>query len=208
MSTTKVKTYSVAPYYDDYDETKNYHRVLFRPGYAVQARELTQLQTALQAQIDRHGQYTFKDGSRVVNGKATLDVEYDFIKIESSFTHSTAGSLNADNYLDEFVGTTITGSANTTNQVTAKVLAVIDAEGSDPNTLYIKYTSQGGTNKNVAKFAAGEEFVSDGSPVRYGMVGGGSNIDGSNTASSITSPTGQGSAPHLLQALMLTEWSF
>jgi len=208
MSTTKVKTYSVAPYYDDYDETKNYHRVLFRPGYAVQARELTQLQTALQAQIDRHGQYTFKDGSRVVNGKATLDVEYDFIKIESSFTHSTAGALNADNYLDEFVGTTITGSANTTNQVTAKVLAVIDAEGSDPNTLYIKYTSQGGANKDVAKFAAGEEFVSDGSPVRYGMVGGGSNIDGSNTASSITTPTGQGSAIHIEEGVYFISGCF
>ena len=66
---------------DDFDETKNFHRVLFRPGYAVQARELTQLQTALQAQIDRHGQYSFKDGSRVVDGKVTLNVEYDFIKI-------------------------------------------------------------------------------------------------------------------------------
>ena len=66
---------------DDFDETKNFHRVLFRPGYSVQARELTQLQTSLQAQIDRHGQYSFKDGSRVVNGKVTLNVEYDFVKV-------------------------------------------------------------------------------------------------------------------------------
>ena len=80
MTTTSIKKYSESPYYDDFDESKNYHRILFRPGYAVQARELTQLQTSLQAQIDRHGQYAFKDGSRVVNGEVSLNVEYDFIK--------------------------------------------------------------------------------------------------------------------------------
>ena len=122
MATTVVKNYNVAPYYDDFNEAKNYHRILFKPGYSVQARELTQLQTALQAQIDRHGQFAFKDGSRVINGKATLNVNYDFIKIESDFTHSTQGALNTDNYLSDFVGTKITGTANTTNQVVAKVL--------------------------------------------------------------------------------------
>ena len=74
---SKVKTYSTAPYYDDYDESKNYHRVLFRPGFAVQARELTQLQTALQGQLDRYGQYAFNDGSRVVGGKVSINTEYD-----------------------------------------------------------------------------------------------------------------------------------
>ena len=135
MATTVVKNYSIAPYYDDFDETKNYHRILFRPGYAVQARELTQLQTALQAQIDRYGQFAFKDGSRVVNGKVTLNVEYDYVKIESSFTHSTAGALNADNYLDEFVGTTLTGA---TNGVTSKVLQVAAVSGGDAATFYVK----------------------------------------------------------------------
>ena len=45
--------FNVDPYYDDYDESKNFHRILFKPGLAVQARELTQLQTILQNQIDR-----------------------------------------------------------------------------------------------------------------------------------------------------------
>ena len=85
MTTTSIKTYSEAPYYDDFDETKNYHRVLYRPGYAVQARELTQMQSALQAQIDRHGQYAFKDGSRVVNGEVSLNTEYDYLKLEAAF---------------------------------------------------------------------------------------------------------------------------
>ena len=164
MATTIVKHNFTDYTLDDFDETKNYHRILFRPGYAVQARELTQLQTALQAQIDRYGQYAFKDGSRVVNGKVTLNVEYDFVKIESSFTHSTAGALNADNYLSEFVGTTITGA---TGGVTAEVLEVVaKGDASNPATLYVKYTNSG-TNNATSVFANGEELSSNGSPVRY-----------------------------------------
>ena len=45
--------FNVSPYYDDYDEDKAFLRVLFRPGYAVQGRELTQLQTILQKQSSR-----------------------------------------------------------------------------------------------------------------------------------------------------------
>jgi len=207
MATTVVKNYNIAPYYDDFDEAKNYHRILFKPGYSVQARELTQLQTALQAQIDRYGQFAFKDGSRVINGKATLNVEYDFIKIESSFWNGTA-SVNSDTYLNDFVGSTITGTANSGNQVTATVLSVVASESSDPNTLYIKYNSAGGTNRTVQKFVAGELFQSDGTGSPFGMVGGGSNIDNSNTASSITNPIGQGSAVNIEEGVYFIAGSF
>jgi hypothetical protein len=54
---------NVAPYYDDFDSTDNFHKILFRPGFAVQARELTQLQSILQNQIERHGNNIFKDGT-------------------------------------------------------------------------------------------------------------------------------------------------
>lgn len=208
MATTVVKKYNIAPYYDDFDESKNFHRILFRPGFSVQARELTQLQTALQAQIDRYGQFAFKDGSRVVDGKATLNVQYDFIKVESAFTHSSQGSLNADNYLSEFVGSTLTGA---TNGVTAKVIQAVASAGSDPATLYIKYTGSG-TGNVTQTFAAGEELTSDSnttsSTVRYAMVGGGSNIDGSNTASSITTPTGQGSSVNIEEGVYFISGTF
>ena len=55
----------IDPYYDDFNENKNFHRILFRPGQAVQARELTQLQTMLQNQIDRFAEHVFKEGSIV-----------------------------------------------------------------------------------------------------------------------------------------------
>ena len=67
--------FNVSPYYDDYDEDKAFLRVLFRPGYAVQARELTQLQTILQKQSSRIGDHIFKDGSKVLGGDLTLDTE-------------------------------------------------------------------------------------------------------------------------------------
>ena len=43
--------FNVSPYFDDYSEDKNFHKVLFKPAVAVQARELTQLQTILQNQV-------------------------------------------------------------------------------------------------------------------------------------------------------------
>ena len=208
MSTTVVKNYNNSPYFDDFDETKNYHRVLFKPGFSVQARELTQIQTALQAQIDRHGQYAFKDGSRVVNGKATLNVEYDFIKIESSFYNGSA-TVNADTYLTSLVGTVITGSVNTTNQVTAEVLAV-EAKGnaSNPNTLFVRYTSAGGANREVSKFVAGELATSSASGSPKIMVGGGSNTDNSNTASNITTPIGLGSSVNIEEGVYFIAGTF
>lgn len=60
------------PYYDDFDDTKKFLRVLFKPGYAVQARELTQLQTLLQNQISKFGSHIFKDGSQVFGGGISL----------------------------------------------------------------------------------------------------------------------------------------
>ena len=131
MAITKVKNYNIAPYYDDHDETKNYHRILFRPGFAVQARELTQLQTSLYSQVDKLGQYSFEDGSRVVGGRVTLNTQYAFVKLDSVSN------------ISDFVGYNITGG---TNGVTAKVLAAVTATGGDPDTLYIEYNTSGTAN--------------------------------------------------------------
>ena len=66
------KVYSTSPYYDDFDQTKKFYRILFRPGRAVQARELTQLQTILQNQIESFGNNVYKNGSRISGGEAFL----------------------------------------------------------------------------------------------------------------------------------------
>ena len=63
---------NIDPYFDDYDENKKFLRVLFRPGYAVQARELTQLQSILQNQISRLGDHIFEDGAKIIGGDQSV----------------------------------------------------------------------------------------------------------------------------------------
>ena len=63
---------NVAPYYDDFNADNNFVRTLFRPGFAVQARELTQLQTILQKQIQRFSDHVFREGAIVIPGHPVL----------------------------------------------------------------------------------------------------------------------------------------
>ena len=72
---------NVSPYYDDYSESKNFHRILFRPANAIQARELTQLQSILQNQVERFGNHVFQEGSLVMGGTVTVNKEYMLLKL-------------------------------------------------------------------------------------------------------------------------------
>jgi len=63
--------FNLKPYYDDFDETKGFYRILFKPGFAVQARELSQIQTQIQNQISKFGDNIFTDGSIVIGGNSS-----------------------------------------------------------------------------------------------------------------------------------------
>lgn len=78
----------VGPYYDDFDDTKNYMRILFRPGYSVQARELTQLQTILQNQVERFGQNIFQNGSSVLGGVSDITTAIS-LNLASTYANTT-----------------------------------------------------------------------------------------------------------------------
>ena len=136
--------FNVTPYYDDYDESSNYYRILFRPGYAVQAREVTQLQTILQKQIERYGQHMFKDGSKVFGGEVTLDTEVKSLKLE---TQESGENINAAS----FSGTTIVGA---TSNARARVVASQAATSSTQPTLMFHYLS-GDTFEDGETVAAG-----------------------------------------------------
>ena len=75
---------NVSPYYDDYDETKDFHRILFRPANAIQARELTQLQSILQNQVERFGNHIFDEGALVMGGTITVNTEYHAVKVNET----------------------------------------------------------------------------------------------------------------------------
>jgi len=71
-----------APYFDDFNEDKNFHRVLFKPAVAVQARELTQLQTILQNQIERFGDNILKEGTIVKGCNFNYIDRLPYVKIK------------------------------------------------------------------------------------------------------------------------------
>jgi hypothetical protein len=119
------------PYYDDFDEDKNFMRVLFRPGYSVQARELTQLQTILANQIEKFGNHIFKSGSPIIGGKISLDRKANYVILESQYN-------NSDIVVSDFLGKTIE-SYNSSKNVRAKVIAV-DTTTANP-VLIVKYLS-------------------------------------------------------------------
>ena len=104
--------FNVPPYFDDYDETKGYYKILFRPSVAVQTRELNQLQSMVQKQIERFGSHVFKEGSLVVGGGFDIETDVPYVK---------ASSVSSIPRLQEFVGKTVRGG---TSGITAYVKAV------------------------------------------------------------------------------------
>ena len=141
------------PYYDDFAENSEFYKVLFRPGFSIQARELTTLQTILQNQVEKFGSHMFEEGAMVIPGQIAIDIEYHAVKIQSSY-----GSNTVESYRTDYVGTIITGE---TSGVKAKVVNTVTSTTTDSLTLYVKYESSG-TNNTESVFADGENISSSG----------------------------------------------
>ena len=92
--------FNVSPYYDDASENSDFYRILFRPGFGVQARELTQLQTLLQYQLERLGLHSFKNGSKLYGGDITFDNKVKSLKLESAFSGET---INVHSFSDKII---------------------------------------------------------------------------------------------------------
>jgi len=149
-SVTLSTNFNVDPYYDDFDEAKNFHRVLFRPGLAVQARELTQMQTIMQNQIDRFASHIFTEGSTVRGFDMSYDTLYNYVRLRDKT--STGVSITPSS----FVGKTLRG---TTSGVTA--LVVNSNDGSEANTphtktIFVKYQS---ANSSGRKYFTNNEIL-------------------------------------------------
>ena len=150
--------FNVSPYYDDFSKSKNFHRVMYRPGYAVQARELTAQQSILQNQVEQFGEHIFQNGAMVIPGNLTYDTNWDAVAL-NSFTGTLAN----------FNGTTITG---TTTGVTAKVVgyeagssASVDAK----DILNVKYLAAG-TDNSSHTLSTGETITSDAGTGETGVI--------------------------------------
>lgn len=143
-----------SPYYDDFNEDKNYYKVLFKPGVTVQTRELTNLQSILQNQIEKFGSKFFSEGSIVVPGGFAYDDTFNSVEVESVYK-----GVPVESYYENLVGKIITGKVS---GVTAKVVKVLPKSETDVSTtLYVKYISSSSDNFISEIFINGEELITN-----------------------------------------------
>lgn len=169
-NTTALTTdFNVTPYYDDYDPSKGYYRILFKPGYAVQGRELTQMQTMLQEQIQRFGRNIFKDGTIVIPGAFYLETNQGltagrgarYVKVKDTDANGdTVNMAQWEAFIQQgkVAGNTRISVRGATSNITAQLVQTLDGvqTSSNTKTLYVAYTSASSSNATQKVFTAGE----------------------------------------------------
>ena len=166
---------NVAPYFDDFEASNDFHKVLFKPGYPVQARELTTLQSILQNQIEKFGQHFFKEGAKVIPGNTGYTQIYRCVQLNNNYQGIPVAA-----YVDQLVGTKITGKTSGITAVVDKVLLSEDSERGNL-TLYINYLNSSTTNNSTVTFADGEE-ISCSTTITSGLLGNSSIAPGDSLA--------------------------
>ena len=168
MAVDFTKNTFSSTYKDDFKDSDNYHRILFNNGRALQARELTQMQTITQKEISRLGRHIFAEGAAVNPGGLTVNNNYEFIKL----TANAPSSLS--------IGQQLTSSSNS---IIVEVLEKVAATDSDPATLYVRYvsTSGGSSGTTPVRVSAGDT-----------LTGGGETVTVQSTDTVANPATGQG----------------
>lgn len=139
---------SVSPYFDDFNENKDYYKILFQPGVAVQARELNQLQTILQNQIEKFGDNILKKGTIVDGCNIEFYPRLPYVKIRD--TETTGAPVNVSQYL----GLYLRNSANL-QAIIVKTEPGLEASSPDLNTLFIQYQNSG-DDFNTSQYSESE----------------------------------------------------
>ena len=146
---------NVFPYYDNFDVKKNFYKILFRPGYSIQSRELTSLQSILQDQIENYGKFQFKQGDLVIPGEVGLNTRVNYVKLSSV----SEVAVNIDDNIvfqkydiKKLVDQQLQGI---TSGVIANVLSAEYGSDSESDTLFVKYSTSGNSG-NEETFRQGE----------------------------------------------------
>lgn len=143
---------NVSPYFDDFNQNKNFYKVLFKPSFPVQARELTGLQSILQNQIEQFGNHIFKEGSVVIPGQINYNNQLFAVEVEPEFL-----GISLDNYTEGLLEKTITGSST---NIKAKIVSILDErEERNTFTLYLRYLNSGNDAQSV--FSNAETLLLD-----------------------------------------------
>jgi len=171
---------NVSPYFDDFDANNDYYKVLFKPGYPVQARELTTLQSILQNQIEKFGQHFFKEGAKVIPGNISFNSFFYAVQLDNNYQ-----GVPVDAYVSQLVGRKITGQTSGVTAVVEKVLLSTESER-QTTTLYLNYLSSNTQNNSTQQFSDGELLVAD-LTITSGLLGNTAIAAGSPFASTIAS---------------------
>ena len=145
---------NISPYYDDFDSEKNFYKVLFKPGYPIQARELTTLQSILQDQVKSFGSHIFKEGSVVIPGNIAYDGNFNSVKLNiNNF------GVDISLYIDKFIGKKISGQISGTTAI-IQFIALPDGLNVDDLTIYVKYLDSD-NNFEFNPFEDGESLIAE-----------------------------------------------
>lgn len=162
------------PYFDSINANNDFTKVLFKPGVSVQTRELNELQSLLQQQIERFGDNIFKHGTIVDGCNFIFKNPYPFAKLADT---ENDGTVTAPS---RYVGFFARNSAN----LQAFIIDYADGfEATDPdlNTLYLSYINSGNTG-NIAAFTPGENItITDANTSIFGVTVTAGGIGFSNT---------------------------
>tara|TARA_R110000868_G_scaffold30953_4_gene113911 strand:+ start:24600 stop:30083 length:5484 start_codon:yes stop_codon:yes gene_type:complete len=148
MATNFTSTTLSGTFNDDYSDSDHYHQILFRSGRALQARELTQMQTLMYREMSRFGSNIFKEGALVNGGGLSANGDYIFLQV-----HTTTGTGG-------FAGIPV-GTILSDGNIRCKVVEVQPLAGQFvTDTLYIQYIDGGNTvqGSTPPEFAAGAEL--------------------------------------------------
>ena len=125
---------NINPYYDDFNPDNNFYKVLFKPGFPVQARELTTLQSILQNQVEDFGSHIFKEGSIVIPGNISYDSQFYAVKL-----NATNFGVDVSLYIDKFIGKKIIGQTSGTTAEIVFIAYPSETSIVDDLTIYVKY---------------------------------------------------------------------
>jgi hypothetical protein len=145
---------NISPYYDDFDSSKNFLKVLFKPGYPIQSRELTTLQSILQNQVQEFGTHMFKEGSVVIPGNLVYDGQFYAVKL-----NAVQSGVDVSLYVDKLVGKTVTGDISGITAKVQKVVLPTESDDVEYITLYVKYLGSD-ENFEFTQFVDGETLSS------------------------------------------------
>jgi hypothetical protein len=195
---------NISPYYDDYSEDKKFHKVLYRAGRPLQARELTQSQSILQNQIERMGDHFFEEGTIIQGAQTNIDMDVYFVKVKAA-NPNVDGDTAVETYRESFHDKYVRGQ---TTGVVAKVVTSTAETTADKLTLFVRPVQQGTNSTNDFMFSAGETLELVGYDSSGTVSADSSSKNDFEIQPSSETPTGRASLTEITEGVIFTRGFF